>query len=118
MRLTLFVEHQNASQVFTMTNTTRSYVGRENADVVIASSFCSKLHAILFQNIDGELVLKDLGSRNGTYVYEQKVNEAKLAAGGKFRIGGAVITVLAYEAGSEFYDLESKRDVSSSLALL
>ncbi len=68
-------------------------IGRSpEADLVILDDKVSRLHCGI-RLWDGDFVLKDLKSRNGTYVNGQRVETAKLHAGDRIRIGSCVFTV-------------------------
>lgn len=70
-------------------------VGRdETADVRLSGNDVSRRHAALRRN-GTELVIADLGSRNGVRVNAQAVIEAHLAAGDVVRLGGWVGVVTA-----------------------
>lgn len=56
--------------------------------ISLADPLCSRVHARLtFQ--DGQWVLRDANSRNGTFVNDKKVAEARLDEGHSIRIGGS-----------------------------
>ncbi len=92
-------------------------VGRaKNCDLRIPLSQVSREHCCIEQREDG-LYLRDLGSSNGTFHNQQRVQEAKLEAGDRVTIGpvhfmtvidgqpsdegGAPATVLPHEAGQD-----------------
>src|SRR5687767_12069796 len=57
-------------------------VGRDNdADLVISRSSVSRQHSRLSIGDDGEWTLADLGSTNGTFVNEEKIQVRKLLDG-------------------------------------
>ncbi len=59
---------------------------RQGCDLCIPLMEVSRRHCQL--NLDGgKLTLRDLGSRNGTYVNSQRVEEVELTAGDKIGIG-------------------------------
>jgi EmrB/QacA subfamily drug resistance transporter len=75
-------------------------VGREGADVVLsdATGELSRQHA-RFTLKDGDPVVEDLGSTNGTYVNDQRITGAhRLRAGDRIRLGG---TTLEFSPGPE-----------------
>ena len=73
-------------------------VGRESAcDIVIRHARVSRRHA-RFEMRDGQLRVRDLGSRNGILVNGQKVTESALVAGDEVTIGPQVMTVDAGDA--------------------
>jgi hypothetical protein len=68
-------------------------VGRAlDNDVVIADSRVSRYHVQLVRDARG-LVLRDLGSTNGTSVAGRKVAELRLADGDRVSLGGYVVAV-------------------------
>jgi two-component system cell cycle response regulator len=75
--------------------TQRSYVvGRENADLVIPRSAVSRQHSTLSVDDAGEWWLADLGSTNGTFVNEERVERRQLADGDQIRFGDAIFKFL------------------------
>ncbi|MBI4956313.1 MAG: sigma 54-interacting transcriptional regulator [Myxococcales bacterium] len=66
------------------------------AGLVLADRTVSRLHAALELRDDG-LWVRDLGSRNGSYVDELRVECARLPHHGKLRLGSSVLTA-HYEA--------------------
>lgn len=68
----------------------RFSVGRaDEADWRIASSEASRQHAEIYR--DGPLwLIRDLGSRNGTFVDGQRVTRAPIGPGSVLRVGGSV----------------------------
>ena len=74
-------------------NPDRTLIGRKNdCDVRIPLTEVSRHHAE-FLIKDGEVVLKDLGSANGTFVNNKRVEKVKLAAGDHVIVGPAVFTL-------------------------
>jgi len=68
---------------------------KSDCDLVIASEESSRNHATLTLE-DGQLVLEDLGSTNGTYVNEVKIRSAtQVKSGDIIGIGGQKFRVLA-----------------------
>ncbi|NCC50039.1 MAG: FHA domain-containing protein [Spartobacteria bacterium] len=66
-------------------------IGRSpEADVVILDERTSRVHCgVRFW--DGDFYVKDLKSRNGTYVNEEQVDVAKLHVGDRIQIGSVVM---------------------------
>ncbi len=62
------------------------------ADVVIVDPTVSRLHAELDPRADG-LWVRDLGSRNGTFVEEILVTEARVPDAARLRFGGAKVAL-------------------------
>jgi diguanylate cyclase (GGDEF)-like protein len=75
--------------------TQRSYViGRENADLVIPRSAVSRQHSTLAIDESGEWWIADLGSTNGTFVNEEKIDRRQLVDGDQIRFGDAIFKFL------------------------
>ena len=62
---------------------------REN-DIVIKNVYTSRKHALIYKKDEGYLV-KDLGSKYGTYVNGERVMEKELKEGDRIRIGTEVL---------------------------
>ena len=63
----------------------------EESDVRVADSWVSRRHCRLEER-HGVLVVKDLGSRHGTWLNDQRVEEAELHPGDRLSIGLTVLT--------------------------
>ncbi len=71
----------------------RSLVGSaENANLVIADRTVSRIHAELDPREDG-LWVRDLGSRNGTFVEGVRVTGARIPEGGRLHVGSTDLVV-------------------------
>jgi pSer/pThr/pTyr-binding forkhead associated (FHA) protein len=69
----------------------RLTIGRHSTnDVMLVDRMVSKRHAVVGR-IKGRTVVKDLGSRNGTFVNGEKVEKAILVSGDRLKIGSAVL---------------------------
>jgi len=80
-------------------------VGRSpEAHVRIDDPWISNMHA-MFEPRHGELWVVDLGSRNGTFVGEERIKEARVVPGLALAFGKTRIVVRARTAAS---DLESE----------
>ncbi len=62
-----------------------------SADLVVSHPTVSRLHAELEPRADG-LWIRDLGSRNGTYIHGVRVTNARIPDGAKVQIGAAALT--------------------------
>ena len=56
--------------------------------VVLNDALCSRVHAIVLRHSDGWRI-RDLDSRNGTYVNDQKIDEATIVDGNRIRMGSS-----------------------------
>src|SRR5687768_705982 len=63
------------------------------ADITIDDPLVSGAHAKIFTS-DGRYVIRDLSSRNGTYLNGARVTEGILKIGDQLQVGNAVIAVL------------------------
>ena len=69
-------------------------VGREGADVTVADDEVSRNHATFRATPDGKVEIRDLGSRNGTFVDGRRIEEqATLSGGETVRVGQTEIAV-------------------------
>ena len=73
----------------------------QGCDLVIRDERASRQHAELRAEPGGGVRVRDLGSANGTYVDDRRVDEALLAGGEELRIAGVEIAVLARRPASE-----------------
>lgn len=69
-------------------------IGRSTAaDLVLADRFLSRKHARLFRK-DGELWVEDLGSHNGTFVNDRRVEKpTRVKAGDVIKLSGSVVAL-------------------------
>jgi pSer/pThr/pTyr-binding forkhead associated (FHA) protein len=63
--------------------------GRE-CDIKLSYPTISRRHAVLMKQ-DGKLMIRDLGSRNGTFVAGVRIREAEIAVGESFRLGDVTL---------------------------
>jgi Nif-specific regulatory protein len=76
-----------AGTSFLLDPTEENRIGRDpECTVTLGDPLCSRVHAILVQK-QGVWHVRDCESRNGTYVNDQKIDEAVLADGHSLRIG-------------------------------
>lgn len=68
-------------------------IGRSvKADIVLEDEKASRLHCGVRQQ-DGEYLIKDLASKNGTFLNEERIESETLKPGDKIRIGNTRISV-------------------------
>ena len=77
----------------------RITIGRSHADITINDRVVSRLHCALEISEDSVL-LRDLGSTNGTIVGSQLVETATLTSGSTFRVGTHIFQLLITSKGA------------------
>ena len=78
---------------FDLSHTFRVAIDRhESNELQLDSRTVSNYHAEIL-NENGRLLVRDLGSTNGTYVNEERVREQRVASGDHIRIGSHLLTV-------------------------
>ena len=103
--LTMTVGSQPGS-VFRLNADDENRIGRGlECSVILTDPLCSRVHAILSRD-DDRWVLRDAGSRNGSYVNEQKVDEATLTDRCRIRIGS---TEFAFSVSEQPLGLTDER---------
>ncbi|MCZ7592051.1 MAG: FHA domain-containing protein [Kiritimatiellae bacterium] len=89
-------------------------IGRSaDADIVLLDERVSRIHCGL-RLWDGDFYIKDLKSRNGTWVNNSKVDVAKLKAGDVIRTGSTTFTfeqTPAVGAETAIQEIEGKMDL-------
>lgn len=86
------LEGEEKGTVYPLTKP-RTLLGRVNADLLVDDPNASRLHCAIEIGEDG-VVLRDLGSRNGTLVNNQPITTATLAGGSTFRVGSHIFQLL------------------------
>lgn len=71
----------------------RCVIGRRNADVVLRDPRVSRQHAVIEVYRD-RILVKDLGSSNGTQVNGRRVEVELLSAGSRIRIGDTTLELV------------------------
>ena len=92
------LEGNEAGTVFSVAKP-RITIGRSNADITIDDRAVSRLHCALEISEDSVL-LRDLGSTNGTIVGSQLVETATLTSGSTFRVGTHIFQLLITSKGA------------------
>ncbi len=93
MKVSLFMfKEDGESKEFPLTPG-RTVIGRqEDCGLRIPLAEVSRRHAVLMV-MDKSITLRDLGSSNGTYINNRKINEQELEAGDHIVIGPVVFTI-------------------------
>jgi DNA-binding NtrC family response regulator len=92
-RVLLVVYHHDGVEMTPMGPGVGVVVGREPpADIVVRDRSLSRRHA-RFTLVGGEVVVEDLGSRNGTRLLGQRIESGVVRAGDEVMLGGLVASV-------------------------
>ncbi len=82
-------------------------IGRQSTnDIPLPDRTVSKRHAVIGR-VRGQAVVKDLGSRNGTFVNGQKLEKAILASGDRLKVGSVTLRFFQEDETSQGKDAES-----------
>ncbi|MBN2370811.1 MAG: zinc-ribbon domain-containing protein [Vicinamibacteria bacterium] len=82
-------------QIFQISKT-RTTIGRSGCDVNLNDPEASRQHAVI--EIFGErVILRDLGSTNGTYIDMERIEHAQLSNHMEFRVGGHTLMLIVTE---------------------
>jgi predicted component of type VI protein secretion system len=88
-------------------------VGRSpDADIITLDERASRMHCGI-RIWDGEYYVKDLKSKNGTYLNHQRVEMAKIKPGDKIRLGNSILTVDDKKAAGTDTTMSSVQDEMS-----
>ena len=94
---------------------TRVTIGRDpENDIHLPDSSVSRRHALVYVE-DGRAVLEDLGSRNGTYLNEIRVDKALLSSGYTLRLGKVTTEFLQEEELPKQTQMKETQKVSQSV---
>lgn len=81
-------------------NTIKTMGRAPRADFIVEAALVSRLHCQFALTGEGTLTVQDLGSTNGTFVNDRKIEQARLAAGDRIRVGRVEFTVARLDADS------------------
>jgi len=73
----------------------RYTVGREDADITVPRDSVSRRHAELWRDGSGTWIVRDLGSTNGTFINESRIEKQPLREGDQVRFGDAIYKFLS-----------------------
>ncbi len=91
-----FVEGERHGQVVELGPIT--LIGSDpKCDVRVEDGFVSPTHAEIRAGIDGGFTIKDMGSKNGLFVNEQRVREEALVDGDAVRFGGTTLVFKSFQ---------------------
>jgi len=99
MKLQLLITQEETGsieEVFELPST-GGIIGRSRSDVLIEDPRASRRHALLYWDGKGQLKIRDLQSRNGTFLRGRKIRDEKLFLGEEIRIGRTRVVVTRVE---------------------
>jgi two-component system response regulator HydG len=77
-----------AGENFLLDRSATTHLGRgDHCEIMLGDPLCSRIHAHVLLDEEGHWLIRDAGSRNGTYVNGQKTDEAVLDEGHNVRLG-------------------------------
>lgn len=77
-----YVDKNGNIEEKTIVNKDKIIIGRsDNCDIVVNDTFISNKHCELIKCLDSTYLIKDLNSKNGTYVNNTRINEAQCSEG-------------------------------------
>lgn len=69
-------------------------IGRIQADINLLDPDVSRKHALVEKLENGQIILRDLASRNGTFVHDQRITNRVLQEGDRIRMGKSTLIFL------------------------
>ena len=100
-----FFDENSAFRVRTLDDNAFVIGRTESSQLMIDDDLVSREHSRIERDSDGRYRIRDLGSRNKTFVNGQQVTETLLNDGDMLRIGGRVLEFLDNGAIAELKDL-------------
>ena len=90
------IQGEQVGQVITI-NKPRMVMGRSDSDIIVKDLEASRQHAAI-EVMGDRVLLRDLGSTNGTFVEEKAINTTYLDDRSEFRIGTTVFMLIVTDA--------------------
>ncbi len=91
------LQGKNAGTIFPVERP-RITLGRSGADIALDDGEVSRQHACIEVH-GGRIILKDLGSTNGTFVDENKISKTEIDNRSEFRIGATRLMLIVTPSG-------------------
>jgi diguanylate cyclase (GGDEF)-like protein len=106
----LAVSGPQRGSIFTIEGPEKVIGRTSECDITLSDSGISRQHAAIIVHSDGTLVLRDLGSRNGTRLNGKRVSESVLADGDTIRLGESTKLTLTWTDQAQETILRSQYD--------
>lgn len=104
-----------AGTSFLLNPTSENRIGRgTECAIVLTDPLCSRVHAVVSRE-DGRWLVRDADSRNGTYVNDQKIDEAALAEGASIRLGS---TEFSFHVTDQPPTVESESEIGQTQTII
>jgi pSer/pThr/pTyr-binding forkhead associated (FHA) protein len=97
--LLVVVRGANVGSRFALTSQLTTIGRHPESDVFLDDVTVSRRHAEVRREADGRLELTDVGSLNGTYVNNERIDQADLAEGDQVQVGKFRLVVVVGGAG-------------------
>ncbi len=81
-----------SGQIFNILRT-RTTIGRGTCDITLDDAECSREHAVI-EILGARVIVRDLGSTNGTFVDGSRIEQSELENHNEFRIGDHVLMLI------------------------
>lgn len=98
MKLELKIQIPNEREQTFRISGDECIAGRTDGHLILASQHCSRAHFRLFCRPNGDLVLTDLKSKNGTLLNGKKIQETTVSVGDTIQAGDIVVVVSSYSS--------------------
>jgi diguanylate cyclase (GGDEF)-like protein len=106
----LAVSGPQRGSIFTIEGPERIIGRTAECDIMLSDSGISRQHAVIRVRPDGTLMLRDLGSRNGTRLNGKRVSESVIEDGDTIRLGEATKLTLTWTDQAQETILRSQYD--------
>ena len=113
-RLKLVCTSNRDIEARTLTNASIGIGRHPDNDILIRDDLASRFHCVIEPNDDGQLCIRDLGSRNGTKRNGQRISEVLLSHGDIFSVGAHVFEIERVEAPDD-HDAADPSDTRAGL---
>lgn len=96
----IVVEERGNTSHYTIAGSEVSVGRAPNNNIMLMDEKASRNHCVLIQQPDRSWVLRDLKSRNGTYVRGEPILEVRIQYGDTFQIGNARLSLFSEESSA------------------
>lgn len=101
MKIKLVITSEAGKKTIVEFNQSYCTIGRKESHITLLDPRCSSQHALLYEDYHGVLKVKDLASSNGTFVGNQRVQDAAVKIGDKLLVGRSELEVLEFVSSNQ-----------------